>query len=61
MVGQGYSCLRLISAHLWGAVTVGWRALDRTVDMHIAPNQILNDNARWGGVFEIVTKPHVRQ
>ena len=45
MAGQGYRYLGLISAHLRGSMTVGWRAPDRMVDMHIVPSQMSNDNA----------------
>ena len=59
LAGQGYGYLGLISAHLRGVMAVGWRAPDQMVIMHIAPGQMPNDNARWGGCFEIVTEPRV--
>ena len=59
VVGQGYGYLGLNPAHLRGAMTVGWRAPDRMVDMHITPGQMSHDNAQWGGGFEIVTEPRV--
>ena len=59
MVGQGYGCLGLIAMHLWGAMTIGWRAPYRTVDMNIVLCQMSNDNARWGGSSEIVTEPRL--
>ena len=59
LAGQGYRYLGLNPAHLRGAMTIGWRSPNRTVDMNIALGQILNDNARWGGGFEIVIEPNV--
>ena len=45
MAGQGYECLGLSSAHLRGAMTVGWRALDQAAYVHITPGFPPNDNA----------------
>ena len=61
MAGQGYGYLGLSTVQLRGEITVGWAALDRTVHVHIALGFLPNINARWGGGFEIVTKPRVGQ
>ena len=59
LVSQGYRYLGLNPVHLRGAMTVGWRAPDRTIDMNISLGQISNHNMRWWGSFEIVMEPCV--
>ena len=44
-VSQGYGGRGLSHAQLYGATTIGWAALDRTMIVHIAPHTWMEFNA----------------